>query len=126
MLGRHHESVMGKQTDGQRKIAALNLKSLLTIFSAELDKIIKPVANAMGPQSQPDQPVNPGIQPDGGDDPMIEPALPVDEPVLGQKQSSGFDMSMLDDQALEEQKRLMEQIQARQAVNMCKFCDKGI
>ena len=57
---------------------------------------------------------------------MIEPALPIDEPVLGQKQSSGFDMSLIDDQALEEQRRLMEQISARQAMTICKFCDKGI
>ena len=41
-LGRQHEIIMNKPSDGQKKIAALNLKSLLAIFTIELDNIIKP------------------------------------------------------------------------------------
>ena len=64
---------MGKQ-EGQRKIAAINLKSLLGIFSAELDKIVKP-DQPVGPKPSP---LDVAMQPDVGDEPMIEPALPSD------------------------------------------------
>ena len=56
-------------------------------------------------------PKNPGLD----DFPVvIEPALPDPVPPLQNKASSGFDLDMMDQQALEEQKRLMEQIERQQ------------
>ena len=39
-LGMCHEQIMNKASEGQKKIAALNLKSMLAIFTVELDNII--------------------------------------------------------------------------------------
>ena len=43
---------MNRATEGQKKIAALNLKSLLAIFTVELDNVIKR-GDAQQPQPQP-------------------------------------------------------------------------
>ena len=40
-LGQCHERVMNQPSQGQQRIAALNLKSMLNIFCIELDNIIK-------------------------------------------------------------------------------------
>ena len=104
-LGINHDKIMHKPSDGQKKIAALNLKNLLAIFTIELDKVLNDGKSANdvlggGPQSKPvmQQPINPVII----DEPMvIEPDSPMDQPDLGHKKSS-FDMEQLDAQALEE------------------------
>ena len=88
---------MNKPTEGQKKIAALNLKSLLAIFTIELDNVIK----RNNENVMPVVPNNPG----GGLDDfpvVIEPALPDPVLPLQNKASSGFDMDMMDQQALEE------------------------
>ena len=98
---------MNKASEGQKKIAALNLKSMLAIFTVELDNIIK-----AGQQPAQPEPVIPVIG--GGEEPMVvepsEPQMPMDPPPDLGKKSSSFDMDALDAQALEEQRRLMEQI----------------
>ena len=42
VLGPMHENIMNKPTEGQKKIAALNTKNFLAIFTLELDKVIYP------------------------------------------------------------------------------------
>ena len=54
-LGQCHEAVMNKQTIGLKKIAALNLKSMLNIFCLELDNIIRDAGGAPVPQPAPVQ-----------------------------------------------------------------------
>ena len=39
-LGRCHEQIMNKPVESSKKISALNLKSLILIFTKELDSII--------------------------------------------------------------------------------------
>ena len=55
VLGPIHENIMNKPSEGQKKIAALNAKNFLAIFTIELDKIIYP--NQQPPQQIPHQPM---------------------------------------------------------------------
>ena len=47
-------------------------------------------------------------------------------PQLGNKKSSDFDMGGLDPAALEEQRRILEQIEAQKNQNNCQFCNREI
>ena len=81
---------MNKPSEGQKKIAALNLKSMLGIFTIELDNIINAGAQ---PQPQPSPQMN-NMEIDQF--PIVEPPLPAPMLPLQHKSNSGFDMSQLD------------------------------
>ena len=55
-----------------------------------------------------------------------EPDLPMDPMAPLQKKSSSFDMDGLDPGALEEQRRIMEQIERMKNLDLCHFCNRGI
>ena len=72
-LGPIHESIMNKPTDGQKKIAALNAKNFLAIFTVELDKVIYPNQQPPPEQQQPVENPNPldVLVPDHHMDPVL-------------------------------------------------------
>ena len=100
---------MNKQSVAQKKIAASNLKSMLNIFCVELDNIIRASGGPVQAPPQP-QPVDPGniAYPDIG--PPVEPNLPVEDPGPLVKKPS-WDVDGMDPAALEEQRRILEQIE---------------
>ena len=104
---------MNRATEGQKKIAALNLKSLLAIFTVELDNVIKR-GDVQQPQPQPQQPAQPNVlqpaepnvlqpaQPNvlpPVNDPLadfpvvVEPPLPAEPPI---QNKPSWDMDMMD------------------------------
>ena len=90
---------MNRATEGQKKIAALNLKSLLAIFTVELDNVIKRGdVQQPQPQPQPQQPAQPNVIPPVND-PLadfpivVEPPLPAEPPI---QNKPSWDMDMMD------------------------------
>ena len=85
---------MSKPSEGMKKIAALNLKSMLAIFTCELDKVIRGGSD----RDQPPQPVPPVQVNNSLDDfpVFVDPPMPLPIPPLVNKASSGFDMDCLD------------------------------
>ena len=79
---------MSKPSEGQKKIAALNLKNMLSIFTIELDKVIKrgdPEPQTQPPQQVPVQQPNPAY-PGLDDFPIVvDPPIPVDMPPMQSK-----------------------------------------
>ena len=94
-MGRSHEGIMNRATEGQKKIAALNLKSLLAIFTIELDNVIKRGDVQQPPPQQPAQPnVLPPVNDPLADFPVVvEPPLPAEPPI---QNKPSWDMDMMD------------------------------
>ena len=52
--------------------------------------------------------------------------MPSEEPILGDKKGSNFDFDMLDQQALEDQRKMFELIERQKNFSLCHFCHAPI